>query len=270
LSAITLIGLTALPASAEPTPTPSPIPPLQSTAPVSSAPLSSPAGTSRPASTTVPPSRSPGITDYPTPSATVIPTPCDIIATTPVVTVAPPVVAPPSTPPTTGCISAVKGQVLDATTPVAGVQVQLVLSAYEYIIVGRATTGADGRFRIGNVRVTATYRLKFILPGGLVQYYPGQSVFSQAAVLAIPARNEVELTEQVVLPHGSLVGHVTKADGSPAANITVTLGRNTGGGIDPVGTATTDPAGSYVFTYAPAGEWYVYFAASNRGNAPVQ
>ncbi|GAA1807435.1 hypothetical protein GCM10009682_31610 [Luedemannella flava] len=157
---------------------------------------------------------------------------------------------------------AISGQLLDGTAPVAGATVALLHSSG--VALKTAPTDADGRFRLAGI-LPGSYKLRFDLPYGFLQFHPGQETAATATVITVTGSEEQTITEYA-RPHGSLGGRITTAAGAPVANAYVQLLSATG---TPVGTVYTDAAGTYLFPYVKAGD-YKLAAAAARYGAPVQ
>ncbi|WP_344084001.1 carboxypeptidase-like regulatory domain-containing protein [Luedemannella helvata] len=178
---------------------------------------------------------------------------------TPTATRGPDLTRPPATSGSGGVIS---GQVLDGDTPVAGATVALVLSIGA--IGQTTTTDAAGRFRLANLR-PGSYKLRFDLPYGFLQYYPAQATSDLATVLTVVGGEEQTIVERA-RPHGSLGGRITTAAGAPVANAYVQLSAATG---SPIGSVFADADGNYLFPFVKAGD-VILAASPARYGAPIQ
>lgn len=167
-----------------------------------------------------------------------------------------------ATPSTTGVVS---GQLLDGGAGVAGATAQLVLSAAPGATLGSPQiTDADGRFRI-TAAFAGQFKLKFVLPGGLVQWYPSTTDVYAATVIVIAPGTEYTANDTVVA-HASLAGHITTYTGAPAPNAYLELFTSSNSSI---GNVRTDANGAYLFAYLPAGTVKMRLAA-DKLSAPVQ
>jgi hypothetical protein len=167
-------------------------------------------------------------------------------------------------PPTSPCPgAAIAGQLLDGSAPVPGATVSLLFASVN-APYRQATTDADGRFRFVNV-AAGSYKLRFALPGSLVQYYPGQASPDAATVLTVTGAVEQTVTEQV-RAHGSIGGQITTSSGAAVPRAFLRLwGTNN----IPVAEVEADANGDYAFGYVPAGQ-YKLSAAAARYGAPTQ
>jgi len=157
----------------------------------------------------------------------------------------------------------VSGQLTGDGAPIPGVAAELVLLTFP-LVVARAISDADGRFRIDPAPV-GDYRLRFTFPGGLVQYYPHETDPERATIVNIIDGNQLVLDDTVV-PHGSLAGHITTDAGDPAAAAIVGLVRPDGSQFS---TVLTNRDGSYLFAYLPAGTFSAFVGAAETA-APRQ
>jgi 5-hydroxyisourate hydrolase-like protein (transthyretin family) len=139
-------------------------------------------------------------------------------------------------PPTTGSVT---GHYTQADQPVGPGRVTLMTTDYGF--AGSADLGADGAFEIADVP-PGQYFLSFLdLAESRTQFYHAQSELLRADPLTVTA-GVATVIEEEMLPTGVLRGHLSHADGSPAAGVPVQLIAVPGGG----GTAgITDAAGDW-------------------------
>ena len=157
----------------------------------------------------------------------------------------------------------ISGQFTEGADPVPGVAVLLQLSVYP-ALVARTVTDSAGAFRLDGVR-PGQYKLRFELPGGLVQFYPQKTDFAAATVITVTDGQDVAISESVV-PHGSLGGHITTSTRAEAPNARVELTKSDG---LPFSATVADDHGAYAFAYVPAGSFKVTVALAQYG-APRQ
>ncbi len=168
----------------------------------------------------------------------------------------------PTQPATAAGPGSVTGTLTDAGTPVPGATVSLLLNVYP-VSIASTVTGADGSFRLDGVAAGA-YKLRFNLPGGLEQFYPGKPDFAAAASITV-TDGEVSVAETVIA-HGSLAGRITTATGAPAARALVGITRP---GAPELAHVLTDDNGLYLLPYVPAGSFREFVSAAER-SAPRQ
>jgi hypothetical protein len=134
-----------------------------------------------------------------------------------------------------------------------------------------AYTGADGSFTV--TYLPGSYRMSFRTPDGLLQYAHEKTSYYDADEVTITAGTDTILEEHLA-PTGSISGHLSNDDGTPAANATVTvIGAN-----DEYYYASTDGAGGfavrtfpgrYGVTFANDNERLRYHATTNREQASL-
>jgi hypothetical protein len=146
----------------------------------------------------------------------------------------------------------ITGHLLDGTTPVAGVGVDAIGTDGSF--GGETTTDASGAFTITDV-TAGSYVVAFELPGGQRQFAHGKTTFESADLVAVTAGGTSTVDESL-LPHGSLTGHVTNSDASPAANAFVSAVNATG---DVFLGANADPNGLYTMPFVPPGVYTLTF-----------
>ncbi|GAA3453696.1 carboxypeptidase regulatory-like domain-containing protein [Dactylosporangium matsuzakiense] len=160
---------------------------------------------------------------------------------------------------------AVAGSLGEAGAPVAGATVSLLLDTFP-VSLATTVTGAGGTFRLEGV-APGTYRLKFSLPGGLEQFYPGRTDFAAATSITVADGQTTGGIDDTVIAHGSLAGHVTTATGAPAAGALVGIARP--GSAADLARVLTDDSGGYRLPYVAAGSYREFVSAAERG-APRQ
>lgn len=114
---------------------------------------------------------------------------------------------------TTGTIT---GHLTDNGSPVSA-SVQLIAADFTHFDF--ASTDSTGGFTFTDVPPN-DYRISFNLPGGVQQHWPQQIDLQQAGLITVTEGATITI-EEPVAPHGSFTGHVTNADGSPAADLQV-------------------------------------------------
>ena len=157
----------------------------------------------------------------------------------------------------------ITGTLTDAGAPVPGATVSLLLNVYP-VSIATTVTGADGAFRLDGV-AAGTYKVKFSLPGGLEQFYPGRADFASGASVTVADGQSVSVTDTVIA-HGSLAGRITTASGAPAARALVGITRPAAAETAHV---LTDDNGGYLLPYVPAGSYREFVSAAERA-APRQ
>jgi hypothetical protein len=271
LAIVGLVGVAVGPAGADPTPGPtgtqSPNPCTITTTPGTAPPSPTPGPTpGTPPPTT---SRPPIGTPAPTTSRPPIGDPAPTTTRPPTGTFTPPpsptrpsgTTPPPS--PTPVCPGLLTGRLTDGGVPVADAVVDVQFGSFPGS-VGLTRTDATGTYQI-SLRAGG-YRLRFVLPGGMVQFHPQQTTFDAAAVITVNQRLVTVVNESVV-PHGSLAGRISPALGAPAANATVMVFTAAG---QVVGTTNADANGDYVLPYLPAGELHASVVMNDGSSAATQ
>ncbi len=117
--------------------------------------------------------------------------------------------------PTTGSIA---GHLTDCGTPVANSRVALFDLDFNFI--QKTTTDVAGAFGFVDVN-PGSHKMSFDLPGGFAQRANQKLDFFSADTITVTAGTETTVDEQVI-PHGSISGRVTSADGSVFAHPFVT------------------------------------------------
>jgi len=154
----------------------------------------------------------------------------------------------------------ISGQFTEGADPIPGVAVLLQQAAYP-LTVARTTTDAAGAFRLDGVQ-PGSYKLRFELPGGLVQFYPRKATFATAEVLTLTDGQTLVIAESVV-PHGGLGGHITLSTGAEAPGARINLIRTD---ASPVSSTVADEHGAYAFPYLPAGPFKMSVALTQYGS----
>jgi hypothetical protein len=116
---------------------------------------------------------------------------------------------------------AISGHLTDAGTPVAGATVELLISVYPFFALAHTSTDVAGAYRLDNVP-PGSYKLKFSLPGALVQFFPQKTTVEDAAVVTVTEGAET-VVDETVLPHGSLAGRITTSTGAAAGGAPVNV-----------------------------------------------
>src|SRR5204863_5120987 len=117
-------------------------------------------------------------------------------------------------------------------------------SVYPFFALAHTSTDAAGSFRLDGVQ-PSNYKVKFTLPGGMVQFFSQKTTVEDATVVTVAAGAET-VVEETVLPHGSLAGRITTSTGVPADGAPVNL--YAVGAFLPA-TTTADADGDYLFPF---------------------
>ena len=113
-----------------------------------------------------------------------------------------------------------------------------------------ASTAPDGSFSFAVL--PGTYRIAFQY-GATTQYAYGTTDYSQATVFPVAVGQTVTVND-VKLVTGSVAGHVTNADGTPAANVTVQAQGDNNSGY-----GATDDLGAYRIDDLQTGSYRIVF-----------
>ena len=151
---------------------------------------------------------------------------------------------------------AITGHVLDGTTPMANVTVD-VLDSQTFSFAGETSTDATGAFTVSDL-APASYIVSFQLPGGLTQYSRGQLAFQNADAITVAAGATTTDEEQVVT-HGSLAGTLTDSSGAPVRDAFVFISPTS---FQFFLNARTDTNGHYQVPIAPVGSYTLEFNAN--------
>jgi|GEM_PF-710070 len=151
--------------------------------------------------------------------------------------------------PTTGSIA---GQFTDAGTPVANARVGVYDLDFNFI--QETLTDDGGAFSLVDV-TPGEYKVSFDLPGFFTQYAHQKLSFDEADPITVVAGAQTTVNEEVI-PHGSIAGRVTNADGStfPAPFVLAQeVDRNflvqTNGDADGNYSLPIVPAGTYIVSF---------------------
>jgi protocatechuate 3,4-dioxygenase beta subunit len=161
---------------------------------------------------------------------------------------------------------AITGHLLDGTTPVPNVTVDVISPSFSF--AGEATTDANGAFTVNDI-APGTYIVQFNLPGGVTQYSHSRSSFETADLITVSAGTTVT-DEEAVIPHGALGGTLTDSNGAPVANASVSVASTV------FLSTRTDSTGHYLLPIVPAGTYTVSFFTTSgigqtaHGKAPGQ
>jgi Carboxypeptidase regulatory-like domain len=147
---------------------------------------------------------------------------------------------------------AITGHLLDGTTPVPNVIVDVISPDFSF--AGEATTDATGAFSVADI-APGSYIVQFSLPGGLTQYSHAKLSFQTADRIVVTAGGTTT-DEETVIPHGALGGTLTDSTGAPVANATAQVASTD---FSVFLTAATDAIGHYLFPIVPAGTYSVSF-----------
>ncbi len=151
--------------------------------------------------------------------------------------------------PTTGIIT---GHLTDGGAPIANSRV--VLIDMDFVFIQETITDEAGAFGMIDVS-PGTYKMFFDLPGGFTQFAHQQLNFESADLITVTAGAETVVDEEVI-PHGSISGRVTNADGSVFPHPFVTAFTTD---FRVVAQANGDFEGNYSLPIVPAGEYVVSF-----------
>ena len=126
--------------------------------------------------------------------------------------------------------------------------------------VARATTDADGRYRLANVPA-GRYRLQLLAPAHASPEVSGGNPFSAGRLISVSAGETVEDVNLSVARGGVITGRVTNADGKPLIGVYVQVLRPDKRGPEAAVVNSfefeTDDRGVYRIYGLPAGRYHV-------------
>jgi protocatechuate 3,4-dioxygenase beta subunit len=133
--------------------------------------------------------------------------------------------------------------------PVAGAQV----SAFGSGGSGYAFTSSNGSYSMSVL--PGTYKISFLV-GGIEQYAHGKT-YDTADVFTVTATTTTTINETLI-PAGTIAGHVTRSDGTPASFVEVDP-LDVNGGNGNYSYITTDETGAYRLDYLKPGDYKIQF-----------
>jgi hypothetical protein len=147
----------------------------------------------------------------------------------------------------------ITGHFTDGTTAIVDAAVAVVDTDQNFVAFAR--TGTDGAFFLAPVPA-GDYKLYFQMSGGFEQWARQKRTFAEADLITVTGGLATTVDEQV-RAHGSLSGHITNADGTPAAfaQVRADLMSGEAGGAF----AQADASGFYSVTYLDPGDYRVSF-----------
>jgi protocatechuate 3,4-dioxygenase beta subunit len=160
--------------------------------------------------------------------------------------------------PSTGTVS---GHLTDGGAPVSGTSA--LLFDLNFNSVATTATDSTGAFSFLDI-APGSYKVGFFLPGFIQQFVHHALSFEQADQIAVAA-GETATVEETVIPHGSLQGRVTNADGTAFASPYV-VARTTDFSV--FAQTNGDFDGNYSLPILPAGTYVVSFRRDF--SSPVQ
>jgi protocatechuate 3,4-dioxygenase beta subunit len=155
----------------------------------------------------------------------------------------------------------VTGHFTDGSTPLS---VTVTLQSGDGSFVVSTPTDENGGYTFTDVPA-GTYTVNFAFQNGPVQYAFGQLDPNLATPITVTA-GQTSTVDDTLVPHGGLRGHVTRADGAPAAFASVSAANDT----DHIGFGSTaaDANGDYSMSVLTPGNYTVSFQADL--NSPLQ
>jgi hypothetical protein len=164
-------------------------------------------------------------------------------------------------------LCAIQGQVLQAlgNKPIRKVTVQLTSSTQDDDVTYSATTDAEGKFRIAEIKA-GTYQLSAEHPGFL--FVDSKRKVLRSQKLSLQPSDELEDLVLRMLPSGVIAGKIVDRDGDPIPSVTVTATRLYSGPAhtNPPSFARTNDQGEYRIPNLRPGQ-YLIAALSKRDDS---